>query len=103
VVLAIRTDTTPLLADLGDGGLDHPQTRLLDAALTALFQAFVLITAVSLAGLGAVLLITGPSPAWVAAALVLTATAATGWLLRTGDLIPAVLYLPTAMLGITLL
>jgi len=68
-----------------------------------LFRAFVLMTAVSLVGLGAVLLVTGPSPAWVDAALVLTGTAATVWLLRTGDLIPAALYLPTAMLGITLL
>ena len=102
-VLAIRTRTTPLLADLGAGELDLPVARLLDAATTALFQAFVLITAVSLAGLGVVLLVTGPNPAWVAAALLLTGSAATAWLLRTGDLIPAVLYLPTALLGITML
>jgi hypothetical protein len=56
-----------------------------------------------LAGLGAVLLMTGPAPAWVAAALLLTGATATAWLLRTGDLIPAVLYLPTALLGITML
>lgn len=102
-VLAIRTRTTPLLADLGAGELDRPQARLLDAATLALFQAFVLITAVSLAGLGVVLLMTGPSPAWVAAALLLTGTTAGAWLLRTGDLIPAVLYLPTVLLGITML
>jgi hypothetical protein len=102
-VLAIRTRTTPLLADLGACELDRPPARLLDAATTALFQAFVLITAASLAGLGAVQLMTGPTPAWVAAALLLTGTAATAWLLRTGDLIPAVLYLPTALLGITML
>jgi hypothetical protein len=102
-VLAIRTRTTPLLADLGAGGLDRPEARLLEAVTTALFQAFVLITGVSLAGLGAVLLLTGPSPAWAAAALLLTGSAATVWLLRTGDVIPAVLYLPTALLGITLL
>lgn len=101
-VLAIRTRSTPLLADLGADELDLPQTRLLDAATTGLFQAFVLITAMSLAALGAVLLMTGTTPAWVAAALLLTGTAATAWLLRTGDLIPAVLYLPTALLGITL-
>lgn len=102
-VLAIRTHTTPLLADLGAGEPDLTQTPLLDASITALFQAFVLITAVSLAGLGAVLLIAGPNPAWVAAALLLTGTATTAWLLRTGDIIPAVLYLPTALLGITIL
>jgi hypothetical protein len=102
-VLAIRTHSTPLLADLGADELDLPQARLLDAAITALFQAFVLITAMSLAALGSVLLMTGPTPAWVAAALLLTGTAASAWLLRTGDLIPAVLYLPTALLGITML
>jgi hypothetical protein len=101
-VLAIRTRSTPLLADLGAGELHLPQVRLLEAATTALFQAFVLITAVSLAALGSVLM-TGPNPAWVAAALLLTGTAATAWLLRTGDLIPAVLYLPTALLGFTML
>lgn len=102
-VLAIRTRTTPLLADLGAGELDRPHARLLDAATTALFQAFTLITAVSLAGLGAALLLAGLSSAWVAVALLVTGTAATAWLLRTGDVIPAVLYLPTALLGITLL
>jgi len=102
-VLAIRTRTTPLLAELGPGELDRPHTRLLDAATTALFHAFVLITAVSLACLGAVLLLTGPSPVWVGAALLLTGTGATAWLLRAGDVVPAVLYLPTALLGITML
>jgi hypothetical protein len=102
-VLAIRTRSTPLLADLGAGELDRPPARLLEAAISALFQAFVLITAVSLVGLGAVLLMTGPNPAWVAAVLVLTGTTATAWLLRTGDVIPAVLYLPTVLLGITML
>jgi hypothetical protein len=102
-VLAIRARCTPLLADFGAGELDLAQTRLLDAASTALFQAFVLITAVSLAGLGAVLLMTGPTPAWVAGALLLTGTAATAWLLRTGDVVPAELYLPTVLLGLTML
>jgi hypothetical protein len=102
-VLAIRTHTTPLQADLGAGHLDLPGTPLLDAAITGLFQAFVLITALSLACLGAVLLIAGPNPAWVAAAVLLTGAGATAWLLRTGDLIPAVLYLPTVLVGVTLL
>lgn len=102
-VLAIRTRTTPLLADLDAHLMDRQDVRLLDAASTALFHSFALITAVSLAGLGAVLLLGGPSPAWVDAALLLTGATATAWLLRTGDLIPAVLYLPTALLGITLL
>jgi hypothetical protein len=102
-VLAIRTRATPLLADLGAGERVLTGTPLLDSAMTALFHAFVLITALSLASLGAVLLVTGPNPAWVAAALLLTGSAASGWLLHTGDLVPAVLYLPTALLGITLL
>ncbi len=103
VVLAIRTRTTPLLGDLGAGALESPAARILDAATTALFQAFALITAVSLAGLAAVLLMTNSSPAWSAAALLLTGVGAAAWLLRTGDLIPALLYVPTVLLGITLL
>ena len=101
-VLAIRTRTTPLLGDLGPVVLDSPQARLLEAATTALFQAFVLITAVALAALGATLAFTGTAPAWTAAVLLLTGVAAAGWLLRTGDVIPAVLYLPTMLLGWTL-
>lgn len=101
--LAIRTRTTPLLADLHGDGPDRHGARLLEAATTALFQAFVLITAVSLACLGATLLLSGLSPAWVAAVLLLTGLAAAAWLLRTGDVIPAVLYLPTVLLGVTLM
>lgn len=100
-VLAVRTRTTPLLADLGE--LDRHPARLLEAATTALFQAFVLITAVALVGLGAAALLTNGTPGWVAAALLLTGAAAAAWLLRTGDVIPAVLYVPTALLGVTLL
>ena len=102
VVLAVRSRTNVLLADLDPGALDSPQVRMLEESLTALFQAFVLITAVALAALGATLAFTGTAPAWTAAVLLLTGAAAATWLLRTGDVIPAVLYLPILLLGLTL-
>lgn len=107
-VLAIRTRTTPLLApehdvDSGAGETDRTAARLLEAATTGLFHAFVVITACALVGLSAVLLLTDASPVWVAATLLLTGTAVAIWLLRTGDVIPAVVYVPTALLGVTLL
>ena len=46
--------------------------------------------------------LTRAAPAWTAAVLLLTGVAAAGWLLRTGDVIPAMLYLPTMLLGWTL-
>lgn len=99
-VLAIRNRTTPLLADLRT---DSVPGQLLEAATTALFQAFALITASSLAGLGAVLLVSGAATAWAALVTLLTGVVAIAWLLRTGDIIPAVLYVPTMLLGATLL
>ena len=100
--LAVRNRTTPLLADLGTGVVDSVPGQLLQAANAGLFQAFALITAASLAGLGAVMAVTDAAPAWVALVNALTGASAIVWLLRTGDIIPAVLYVPTALLGATL-
>lgn len=65
VVLAVRSRTNVLLADLDPGALDSPQVRILEESLTVLFQAFALITAISLAALGATLALTGATrPGW---------------------------------------
>jgi hypothetical protein len=102
-VLAIRTRTTPLLADLGAATLTSREVALLDATSTGLFQAFVLITGAALAGLGSILLLTAAAPAALALLLVLSGIGMIGWLVGTGDVIPAVLYLPTLVLGVALL
>ena len=82
-VVAIRSLTTPALADLSARGADtEPTETLLNAALWALFGTFTLITAAALLALAAIV---------IAAYLI------------TGDSVPAVLYLPTILIGIALL
>lgn len=102
VVLAVRTRTVPLLATLGDTS-DSPGVAVVDAATGGLFQAFVLITSVTLAAVGGLLLATGVVATVVAVLVVLTGVAGVVWLLSTGDVIPAVLYLPTLLVGVSLL
>jgi hypothetical protein len=102
-VLAIRTRTVPLLSDLGADALRSREASLVDAVTSGLFQAFVLITGSALAGLGLTLLLAGTVPAAVSVVVLLVGLVGIGWLLRTGDVIPAVLYLPTLLLGVALL
>jgi hypothetical protein len=102
-VLAIRTRTTPLLADRGAATLTSLEVALLDATTTGLFQAFVLITGAALAGLGSILLLAGAAPTAMALLLLLSGIGTIVWLAGTGDVIPAVLYLPTMVLGAALL
>jgi hypothetical protein len=103
-VLAIRARATPALDDLGvtaePAGVAE---TLLGAATGGMFVTFALVTGSVLIALGAVLGITGtvaPLAAWLAA---LIAAVVTGAQLVTGDSIPAVLYLPTLLIGVALL
>lgn len=102
-VLAIRTRTTPLLGDLGGNALSSREVAILDAATTGLFQAFVLITCAALAALGLILLLLGFVTMTVAILVLLVGAAGIAWLLVTGDVIPAVLYFPTLLLGLAVL
>ncbi len=102
-VLAIRARTTPLLADLDGDSLSSREVALLDAATGGLFQGFVLITGAALAALGLTLLLTGVVAPAVAVVVLLSGVAAVAWLLISGDVIPAVLYLPTMVLGVAVL
>lgn len=103
-VLAIRTRTTPALADLVDAGVPtEPAEGLLGAATGGLFGAFVLLTAGSLVALGLVPAIAGGVAAPVAGLVALAGILFVAWFLRAGDLIPALLYLPTMLVGIALL
>lgn len=101
-VLAMRTRTVPLLATLGDTS-DSPGVAVVEAATGGLFQAFVLITSVALAAVGGLLLTTGVVASVVAVLVVLSGVGGIVWLLSTGDVIPAVLYLPTLLVGVSLL
>ena len=103
-VLAIRARTTPALADLvRDGRPTEPGETLLGAAQGGLFGAFVVATCAALTVLGLVLLATGGVAAPVAVATVVVGIATAAWLVVAGDIIPAVLYLPTLLIGAALL
>ena len=99
-MLAIRSRVTPALAGPGDPGSGG---RLLEEAQGGLFAAFVLMTAVALVVIGVTLAVGGGVSVVVAALAILVGAGALVLQLATGDLVPAVLYLPTLAIGIALL
>jgi hypothetical protein len=104
VVLAVRSFVTPLLGDLVAAGTPtEPAEALVGAAQDGLFAGFVVATAAALVVLGLGLLATGLVPAAVALLQIVTGIGMLGWLLAAGDVIPAVIYLPTLALGLALL
>jgi hypothetical protein len=68
-----------------------------------MFALFVVGTSVALVALGLVLAIVGSVAAPIALIAAAIAAVALGVQLVTGDTIPAVLYLPTLLIGIALL
>ena len=103
-VLAVRTRTTPALADLvAAGEATEPAETLLGAAMGGVFVAFALTTGGALVALGVALLAGGGVAAPVAGVAVVVGALAVVVQLVTGDLIPAVLYLPTLLIGVALL
>jgi hypothetical protein len=104
IVLAIRARVTPLLGDhLANGIPTEPAEAVVGAAQSGLFAGFVLLTAGGLVALGFGLLAAGIGPSPVALLQVLAGLGLLAWLLRTGDVIPALIYLPTLALGLALL
>jgi hypothetical protein len=103
-VAAIRSLTTPALADLSARGTDtEPAETLLNAAQSGLFGAYSLLTAVALVALAVVLAVAGVVAVPVAVVAGLIAGVVIAAYLVTGDSVPAVLYLPTILIGIALL
>jgi hypothetical protein len=103
-MLAVRSLTTPALADLSARGAEtEPAETLLNAAQWALFGAFTLLTAVALVVLAIVLAIAGVVAVPVAIVAAVVAGIVIAAYLVTGDSVPAVLYLPTILIGIALL
>lgn len=104
VVLAVRTRTTLALAALvAAGASTEPAETLIGAALGGLFAAFTLATGAALVVLGITLALSGGiavSVAWLAT--LIPAVVIAGFL-ATGDAVPAVLYLPTLLVGLALL
>ena len=104
IVLAIRARVTPLLGDhLANGMPTEPAEAVVGAAQSGLFAGFVLLTALGLVALDLGLWAAGIGPSPVAAFQVLAGLGLLAWLLRAGDVIPALIYLPTLVLGLALL
>lgn len=103
-VLAIRARTTPTLADhVARGAATEPGEALIGAALGGLFAAFALLTATVLVVLGLTLLLAGGVAAPIALIAALIAAAVLVGQLVTGDSVPAILYVPTQLIGLALL
>jgi hypothetical protein len=103
-VLAIRNRTTPALARMvADGSPTEPAETLLGSAMGGLFATFMLTTAAALVAVGATLALSGVVAAPIAWLATLIAAAALGRFITSGDVIPAVVYFPTLLLGIALL
>jgi len=103
-ILAIRTRTTPAIAAMVAAGSEtEPAEALLGSVIGGLYASFLLTTGAALVAIGSALALAGgaASPAgWIAAivaslALVRHAT--------SGDVIPAVIYIPTLVVGLALL
>lgn len=103
-VLAIRNRTTPTLADMVAAGTPtEPAETLLGSATGGLFAAFTLATGAALIALGLTLALGGGVAAPVAWLATLIAALAVGRFVTSGDVIPAVLYFPTLLVGLALL
>lgn len=103
-VLAIRTRSTPALAALvAAGASTEPAETLLGAALGGLFAAFALATGAALVAIGLTLAMSGSVAAPVAWVATLIQAVVVAGFLASGDSIPAVLYLPTMLVGLALL
>jgi len=103
-VLSARARTTPALADLiAAGAAREPAASLLGATLGGVFQGFVIATAAALIAIGLALAAGGGVAAVIAWLAVVTGIVAIGVLVWTGDLVPAVLYPCTVLIGIALL
>jgi hypothetical protein len=88
---------------VADGSPTEPAETLLGSAMGGLFATFMLTTAAALVAVGATLALSGVVAAPVAWLATLIAAAALGRFITSGDVIPAVVYFPTLLLGIALL
>jgi hypothetical protein len=103
-MLAIRSRTTPALgAMVAAGTPTEPAETLLGAAMNGLFGTYVMTTSISLIGLAVGLAYGDIVAAPIAWLVGIAGVACVVWYLRSGDIIPAVLYLPTLIVGLALL
>lgn len=102
-VLAIRNRTTPALAAMVAAGTPtEPAETLLGSAIGGLFSAFLLTTGSALVAIGLALAIGGVTGSAARLATIIAALAVARHL-TSGDVIPAVVYVPTFVVGLALL
>jgi len=103
-VVAVRSRTTPTLAALVAAGMPtEPAETLLGAAMGGSFAIFCLTTCGSLIALGIALALGDVIATPIAWSVAIVGAFCTVWFLRAGDLIPAVLYVPTLVVGVAIL
>lgn len=103
-VVAIRDRTTPALAEMvAAGAPTEPAETLLGAAFNGLLSAFMLATSASLVTIGITLAVNGGVMAPVAWLATLIAAAAFVGSVPPREVIPAVVYFPTLLVGLALL
>ena len=104
VVLAIRNRVTPALARMVAAGTPtEPGETLVGSAIGGMYTAFMLVTEIALAAIGVALVMGGgvaAPAAWLATAVAVAALVGT---VAADATIPAVIYLPTLLVGIALL
>lgn len=103
-VQGARHRVTPAIARMVAAGTPtEPAETLLGSAIGGVFEAFMVITEVALIAIGVSLALgggVGAPAAWLATLVAVVALAGT---LKSGATIPAVIYLPTLIVGIALL
>jgi hypothetical protein len=103
-VVAIRDRTTPALAEMVAAGTPtEPTETLIGAAIGGLFAAFMLATSASLVAIGLTLTLSGGVAAPVAGLATLIAAGAFVGSIPPREVIPAVIYFPTFLIGLALL
>lgn len=103
-IVGIRTRTTPVIAAMVAAGTPpEPAEAVLGAAIGGLFVTFLVATGAALIAVGLALAMGGGVAAPVAWLATLVGAAAIGGYLAFGDLPPFILYIPTLLIGLTLL
>jgi hypothetical protein len=102
--LAIRTRLTPALAALVAAGKPtEPAEGLIGSATGGLFASFFVTTGLALTAIGLALALGGGVAVPVALLATLVSVLALAGFVAFDDMLPAVLYLPTLLIGIALL
>ena len=103
-ILAIRTQTTPAIAAMvAAGAQTEPAETLIGSVIGGLYTSFLLTTGAALIATGLALALSGGSASLVGWLAMIVAVLAVARHVTSGDVIPAVIYLPSLLVGLALL